>query len=81
MRGSDDQLAALSLSVGILKCTMQRRLRGRTLGSLRPSGIGRPRARLRYFDPGSEITPRATSLFQMNSTISAPMVDVMNPAP
>jgi hypothetical protein len=34
-----------------------------------------------YLAPGSEITPRATSLFQMNSTTSAPMVAMMNPAP
>ena len=31
--------------------------------------------------PGSEITRLATSRFQMNSTISAPMVAVMKPAP
>jgi hypothetical protein len=31
--------------------------------------------------PGSEITWLATSLFQMNSTTSAPMVAVMKPAP
>ena len=34
-----------------------------------------------YFAPGSEITRRATSLFQMNSTTSAPIVAVMKPAP
>ena len=34
-----------------------------------------------YLLPGSEITPLATSLFQMNSTTSAPMVAVMKPAP
>jgi hypothetical protein len=34
-----------------------------------------------YFPPGSEIMPRATSLFQMNSTTSAPIVAVMKPAP
>jgi hypothetical protein len=34
-----------------------------------------------YFDPGSEITRAATSLFQTNSTTSAPMVEVMKPAP
>src|SRR5439155_26518503 len=33
-----------------------------------------------YRLPGSEITPFATSLFQMNSTTSAPMVAVMKPA-
>jgi hypothetical protein len=31
--------------------------------------------------PGSEMVPLATSLFQMNSTTSAPMVAVMKPAP
>ena len=45
-----------------------------------PSGIykcvGRP-----YLLPGSEIIRLATSLFQMNSTSSAPMVAVMKPAP
>jgi hypothetical protein len=35
----------------------------------------------RHLFPGSEIMPRATSLFQMNSTTSAPMVAVMKPAP
>jgi hypothetical protein len=35
----------------------------------------------RYLLPGSEITPWCTSLFQMNSTISAPIVAMMNPAP
>jgi hypothetical protein len=35
----------------------------------------------RHLAPGSEITRLATSLFQMNSTTSAPMVDVMKPAP
>src|SRR5439155_360281 len=34
-----------------------------------------------YLLPGSEIVPLATSLFQMNSTTSAPMVAVMKPAP
>jgi hypothetical protein len=34
-----------------------------------------------YFAPGSEITWLATSLFQMNSTSSAPIVAVMKPAP
>ena len=34
-----------------------------------------------YRLPGSEIVPLATSLFQMNSTTSAPMVAVMKPAP
>jgi hypothetical protein len=34
-----------------------------------------------YFPPMSEITPLATSLFQMNSTTSAPMVAVIKPAP
>ena len=34
-----------------------------------------------YRLPGSEITRLATSRFQMNSTISAPMVAVMKPAP
>ena len=34
-----------------------------------------------YLLPGSLITRLATSLFQMNSTISAPMVAVMKPAP
>ena len=34
-----------------------------------------------YFDPGPEIAPRATNLFQMNSTTTAPMVEVMKPAP
>lgn len=31
----------------------------------------------RHFPPMSEITPLATSLFQMNSTTSAPIVEVM----
>jgi hypothetical protein len=35
----------------------------------------------RYLLPGSEIIRLATSLFQMNSTSSAPMVAVMKPAP
>ena len=35
----------------------------------------------RHLLPGSEIMPLATSLFQMNSTTSAPMVAVMKPAP
>jgi hypothetical protein len=35
----------------------------------------------RHLFPGSEITRLATSLFQMNSTTSAPMVAVMKPAP
>ena len=34
-----------------------------------------------YLAPGSEMVPRATSLFQMNSTTSAPIVAVMKPAP
>ena len=34
-----------------------------------------------YLLPGSEIIRLATSLFQMNSTTSAPMVAVMKPAP
>ena len=34
-----------------------------------------------YLLPGSEIIRLATSLFQMNSTSSAPMVAVMKPAP
>jgi hypothetical protein len=34
-----------------------------------------------YRAPGSEITWLATSLFQMNSTTSAPIVAVMKPAP
>ncbi len=34
-----------------------------------------------YLLPGSEITRLATSLFQMNSTTSAPIVAVMKPAP
>jgi hypothetical protein len=34
-----------------------------------------------YLFPGSEIIRLATSLFQMNSTSSAPMVAVMKPAP
>jgi hypothetical protein len=34
-----------------------------------------------YLLPKSEITPLATSLFQMNSTTSAPMVAMMKPAP
>jgi hypothetical protein len=34
-----------------------------------------------YRLPKSEITPLATSLFQMNSTTSAPMVAIMKPAP
>ena len=38
--------------------------------------VGRP-----YLLPGSEIIRLATSLFQMNSTSSAPMVAVMKPAP
>ena len=35
----------------------------------------------RHLFPDPEITPRATSRFQMNSTTSAPMVAVMKPAP
>ena len=38
-------------------------------------------ARRFYLLPGSEIIRLATSLFQMNSTSSAPMVAVMKPAP
>ena len=38
-------------------------------------------ARCLYLFPGSEITRLATSLFQMNSTNSAPIVAVMKPAP
>jgi hypothetical protein len=34
-----------------------------------------------YLLPGSEIIRLATSRFQMNSTISAPIVAVMKPAP
>jgi hypothetical protein len=34
-----------------------------------------------YLFPGSEIIRLATSLFQMNSTSSAPIVAVMKPAP
>jgi hypothetical protein len=34
-----------------------------------------------HLAPGSDITPRATRRFQMNSTTSAPIVAVMNPAP
>jgi hypothetical protein len=34
-----------------------------------------------YLAPGSEITPWCTSRFQMNSTTSAPIVAMMNPAP
>ncbi len=37
--------------------------------------------RFAYREPGSEITRLATSLFQMNSTTSAPMVAVIKPAP
>jgi len=37
--------------------------------------------RLHIFEPISEITPLATSRFQMNSTSSAPIVAVMKPAP
>ncbi len=37
------------------------------------------RVRRHLFQSG--IVPRATSLFQMNSTISAPIVAVMKPAP
>jgi hypothetical protein len=40
-----------------------------------------PEGRSPHFDPGSAMTRAATSLFQMNSTMIAPMVAVMNPAP
>ena len=34
-----------------------------------------------YLLPTSEIVPLVTNLFQMNSTTSAPIVAVINPAP
>jgi hypothetical protein len=43
--------------------------------------LARNDARAFYLLPGSLITRLATSLFQMNSTISAPIVAVMKPAP
>jgi len=34
-----------------------------------------------HLAPGSDITPRATRRFQMDSTTSAPIVAVMKPGP
>ena len=46
-----------------------------------PRNDGKRGASRLYLLPGSEITRLATSLFQMNSTTSAPIVAVMKPAP
>jgi hypothetical protein len=56
-------------------------LNGLWLRQDKPGHDGNKNSLRLYLFPGSEITRLATSLFQMNSTTSAPIVAVMKPAP